>query len=148
MYQNMIREESTVEVTAPPLEDIAKKSKTCGSSSFNTKYGDASFNLNVDAEDENEAQEIPRTMGKDKARGSKKKGAGSFGSSKEERAAYMEIKRRKVELRERELEMEAYMQRQEDMRFYMQPYDHLTEDQLAHMEAMRAEIKAKYNLRY
>ncbi|GJV34025.1 hypothetical protein Tco_1394425 [Tanacetum coccineum] len=120
-------------------------------------------------------QEVPRPMGRDKARGSKKKGAGSSGSSvnmtdealatlmvselatqtasamaikKEERVAYTEIKRREVECRERELEMQAYRQCQEDMRFYMQPYDHLTGDQLAHMKALRAEIKAKYNLPY
>ncbi|GKB38396.1 retrovirus-related pol polyprotein from transposon TNT 1-94, partial [Tanacetum coccineum] len=151
--------------------NAAKKSKTSGSSSFNTESGDASFNLNVDAgdEDENEVQEIPRTMGRDRARGSKKKGAGSSGSSvnindealarlmvselatqtasivamkKEKCTAYMEIKRREVDLRERELEMQVYRQRQEDMRFYMQPYDHLTRVKLAHMEAMRAEIKA------
>ncbi|GKA34441.1 gamma-glutamyltranspeptidase 1 [Tanacetum coccineum] len=117
--------------------NVAKKSKTSGSSSFNTESGDASFNLNVDAEDEdeNEVKEIPRTMGKDKARGSKKKGVGASGSSvnindeafamlmvselatqtqsivamkKEERDVYMEIKRREVDLRERELEMQAY----------------------------------------
>ncbi|GJZ75395.1 hypothetical protein Tco_0639860 [Tanacetum coccineum] len=41
-----------------------------------------------------------------------------------------------------------YKQRQEDMRFCMQPYDHLTRDALNHMEALRAEIKAKYNLPY
>ncbi|GJR53321.1 hypothetical protein Tco_1403842 [Tanacetum coccineum] len=155
----------------------AKKSKTFGSSSFNTEFGDASFNLNVDAgdEDENEVREISRPMGRDKARCLKKKGTGSFGSSvnmtdealarlmvselatqtasamtmnKEERATYMEIKRREVECRERELELQAYRQRQEDMKFYMQPYDHLTVDQLAHMEALRAKIKAKYNLPY
>ncbi|GKF47560.1 hypothetical protein Tco_0137362, partial [Tanacetum coccineum] len=103
--------------------------KTFGSSSFNTESGDASFNLNVDVldEDEIEVQEIPRTLGRDKARGLKKKGAKSTGSSmnmtdealarlmvselatqtasamamkKEERAAYMEIKRREVECRE------------------------------------------------
>ncbi|GJZ28354.1 hypothetical protein Tco_0573001, partial [Tanacetum coccineum] len=136
-----------------------------------------SFNLNVDAEDEdeNEVQEVPRAMGRDIAKGSKKKGTISSGSSvnmndvtlarlmvsglatqtasviamkKEERAAYMEIKMREVECRERELEMQAYRQRQEDLEFYIQPYDHLTGEQLAHMEAMRAEIKAKYNLPY
>ncbi|GKC02437.1 glutathione S-transferase T3-like protein [Tanacetum coccineum] len=161
----------------PKYSKSSKKSKTSGSSSFNTESGDASINLNVDAgdDDENEVQEIPRTMGRDKARGSKKKGVGSSGSSmnmndetlarlmvselatqtasaiamkKDERAAYFEIKKREVELREREFELQAYRQRQEDMRFYMQPYDHLTGVQLAHMEAMRAEIKAKYNLPY
>ncbi|GKF16030.1 hypothetical protein Tco_0057492, partial [Tanacetum coccineum] len=157
--------------------NASKKSKTSRSSSFNTESGDASFNLNVDVgdEDENEVQEIPKTMGRDKARGSKKKGVRSSGSSvninykalarlmvselatqtasivamkKEERAAYMEIKKWEVDLRERELEMQAYRQRQEDMRFYMQPYDHLTRAQLAHMEEMRAKIKVKYNLPY
>ncbi|GKB89787.1 hypothetical protein Tco_0962059, partial [Tanacetum coccineum] len=123
----------------------------------------------VGDDDENEVQEIPRTMGRDKALGLKKKGVGSSGSSmnmndetlarlmvselatqtasaiamkKDERAAYFEIKKREVELREREFELQAYRQRQEDMRFYMQPYDHLTRVQLAHMEAMRSEIKA------
>ncbi|GJV67034.1 stemmadenine O-acetyltransferase [Tanacetum coccineum] len=67
---------------------------------------------------------------------------------KEEHAAYIEIKRREVDLREREFEMQAYRQRKEDIRFYIQPYDHLTGAQLAHMEAMRAKIKVKYNLSY
>ncbi|GJT67041.1 RNA-directed DNA polymerase, eukaryota, reverse transcriptase zinc-binding domain protein [Tanacetum coccineum] len=43
-------------------------------------------------------------------------------------------------------EHEEYKQRQEDIRFYMEPYDHLTGDALIHMEALRAEIKAKWNL--
>ncbi|GJR30885.1 ferredoxin, root R-B1-like protein, partial [Tanacetum coccineum] len=41
---------------------------------------------------------------------------------KEERLAFLYIKRREVDCRERELE-------QQDMRFYLQPYDHLTGDQ-------------------
>ncbi|GKA10715.1 hypothetical protein Tco_0690148 [Tanacetum coccineum] len=63
--------------------NAAKRSKTSGSSSFNTESGDASFNLNVDAgdEDENEVQELPSLIGKDKAKGWKKKGVGSSGSS-------------------------------------------------------------------
>ncbi|GJZ70421.1 hypothetical protein Tco_0633971 [Tanacetum coccineum] len=40
---------------------------------------------------------------------------------KEERLAFLDIKRMEVECRERELE-------QQDMRFYLQPYDHLTGD--------------------
>ncbi|GJS26393.1 zinc finger BED domain-containing protein RICESLEEPER 2-like protein [Tanacetum coccineum] len=113
----------------PKYSKSSKKRKTSGSSLFNTESGDASINLNVDAgdDDENEVQEIPRTMGRDKARGSKKKGVGSSGSSmnmndetlarlmvselatqtasaiamkKDERAAYFEIKKREVELRE------------------------------------------------
>nr|GEV93973.1 hypothetical protein [Tanacetum cinerariifolium] len=56
--------------------NASKRSKTSGSTSFNTESGDASFNLNVDAgdEDENEVQEVPRLIGRDKAKGSKKKG--------------------------------------------------------------------------
>ncbi|GJW72736.1 hypothetical protein Tco_0132106 [Tanacetum coccineum] len=45
-------------------------------------------------------------------------------------------------------EDEIYRQRKEDIRFYMQPYDHLTRDALIHMEALRAKIKAKWNLPY
>nr|GFA40154.1 hypothetical protein [Tanacetum cinerariifolium] len=78
----------------------------------------------------------------DKAKGSKKKGFRSSGSSmnmtdealamlmvfelatqtenamavkKEEQSTYMEIKRREVECRERENAMQEYRQRQEDM---------------------------------
>ncbi|GJR85156.1 hypothetical protein Tco_0209167 [Tanacetum coccineum] len=95
--------------------NVAKKSKTFGSSSFNTESGDASFNLNFDVgdEDENDVQEVPRPMGRDKARGSKSSGssmnmndealarlmvfelatqtASAMAMKKEERAAYMEI---------------------------------------------------------
>nr|GEW30075.1 hypothetical protein [Tanacetum cinerariifolium] len=54
----------------------------------------------------------------------------------------LEIKRTEVECREQELAMQEYKQRQEDIRFYMQVYDHLTKDALAYMEALRAEFKA------
>ncbi|GJU65432.1 glutathione S-transferase T3-like protein [Tanacetum coccineum] len=37
---------------------------------------------------------------------------------------------------------------QQDMRFYLQPYDHLTGDQRKAMDEIRAKIKAKYNLQY
>ncbi|GJV83857.1 putative reverse transcriptase domain-containing protein [Tanacetum coccineum] len=49
----------------PKYSKSSKKSKTSGSSSFNTESGDASINLNVDAgdDDENEVHEILRTMG-------------------------------------------------------------------------------------
>ncbi|GJW38532.1 hypothetical protein Tco_0064377 [Tanacetum coccineum] len=60
---------------------------------------------------------------------------------KEERLAFLDIKRREVECREREIE-------QQDMRFYLQPYDHLTGDQRKAMDEIRAKIKAKYNLQY
>nr|GEZ01200.1 hypothetical protein [Tanacetum cinerariifolium] len=59
--------------------NASKISKTSRSSSFNTESENASFNLNVDAEDddENEMHEVPRPIGRDKAKGSKKKGFGS-----------------------------------------------------------------------
>ncbi|GKC47725.1 hypothetical protein Tco_1065447, partial [Tanacetum coccineum] len=68
------------------------------------------------------------------------------GNKERKHAAYMEIKRREVECHEQELVIQEYRLRQEDTRFYMQPYDHLSGDALAHMEALRAEIKVKYNL--
>nr|GEV52857.1 hypothetical protein [Tanacetum cinerariifolium] len=62
-------------------------------------------------------------------------------SGEEERLAFLEIKRRDVECREQEIE-------QQDMRFYLQPNDHLTGDQQNAVEEIRAKIKAKYNLQY
>ncbi|GKC60653.1 hypothetical protein Tco_1088251 [Tanacetum coccineum] len=72
----------------------------------------------------------------------------AIGMKKEERLTFMEIKRRDVELREREVAMLEYRQRQEDTRFFMQPFEHLTMHALARMEALRAQIKAKWNLPY
>ncbi|GKD65342.1 hypothetical protein Tco_1307450, partial [Tanacetum coccineum] len=60
---------------------------------------------------------------------------------KTERLAFLEIKRREVECRERDIE-------QQDMRYYLQPYDHLIGDQRNAMEEIKAKIKAKYNLQY
>nr|GFA65766.1 hypothetical protein [Tanacetum cinerariifolium] len=135
----------------------SKRHKSSGSSSFNTESGEQSINLNTifcDT-DEDEVQEI-RPEGRDKARAAarKKKGSKSTGSSnvnedalaklmvtemtaqeKEERLAFFDIKMRKVECRERELE-------QQDVRFYLQPYDHLTGDQRKGTDEIRAKIKA------
>nr|GEU42032.1 hypothetical protein [Tanacetum cinerariifolium] len=103
-------------------------------------------------------------MGRDKAReDAKKKGSSTSVSSsmndealarlmviemvtqeKEQRDTILEIKGREVECRERELEAQEYRQRQEDIRFYLQPYDHLTGEQRMAMEEAKAEIKAKY----
>ncbi|GJR81094.1 hypothetical protein Tco_0151879 [Tanacetum coccineum] len=41
-----------------------------------------------------------------------------------------------------------YRQQQEDIRFYLQAYDHLTGDQRMAIDEARAKIKAKYNLQY
>ncbi|GJR93029.1 hypothetical protein Tco_0265203 [Tanacetum coccineum] len=111
------------------------------------KVWDASINLNVDVGDdeEDEVQELRRPMRKDKVKGLKKKGPRSSGSSSSTNDEA--LARREMECRERELTMQEYRQRQEDIRFYMQPYDHLTGDALNHIEALRA-IKARWNLPY
>ncbi|GJW89512.1 hypothetical protein Tco_0164852 [Tanacetum coccineum] len=41
---------------------------------------------------------------------------------------------------------QEHQARQEDIKFYLQPYDHLTEDQRMAMDEARATINAKYNL--
>ncbi|GJS03576.1 glutathione S-transferase T3-like protein [Tanacetum coccineum] len=141
----------------------SKRHKSSGSSSFNTESGEASINLNTNVgdNDEDEVQEIRRPEGRDKARGAgKNKGSKMSGSStinedalarlmvsemtaheKEERLAFLKIKRREVECCEREI-------KQQDMRLYLLPYDHLTRDQRNAMDEIRAKIKAKYNLQY
>nr|GEU31594.1 hypothetical protein [Tanacetum cinerariifolium] len=65
-------------------EDSGKRYKTSGSSSFNTDFGEASINLNVDVGDdeEDEVREIRRPIGRDKTNGSmNKKGQRALGSS-------------------------------------------------------------------
>ncbi|GJS87982.1 hypothetical protein Tco_0770618 [Tanacetum coccineum] len=146
------------------LRHCSKWHKSTGSSSFNTESGEASINLNtnVDNNDEDGVQEIQRPEGMDKAKAAARKNKGSKSSAsssvnedalarlivtemgaqeKEERLAFLDIKMREVECRERELE-------QQDMRFYIQPYDHLVEDQQKAMDEITAKIKATYNLQY
>ncbi|GJS82078.1 hypothetical protein Tco_0748619 [Tanacetum coccineum] len=99
------------------------------------------------------------TRGRDKARAAEKnKGSKALGSltmnddalsrlmvtemtaqEKEERLAFIEIKRREVEYHEREVAAQEYRAQQEDIRFYLQPYD---------QGEVMAKIKAKYNLQY
>ncbi|GJZ04022.1 hypothetical protein Tco_0537297 [Tanacetum coccineum] len=144
----------------------SKRYKTSGSSSFNTESGEASINLNANVGDdeEDEVQKIQRPIGKDNAKdAAKKKGSRASGSSsmndealarlmvtemenqeKEEHLAFLEIKMREVECREREVKNNEYRQRQKDIRLYLQPYDHLVGDARAEMESLRA----KYNLPY
>nr|GEU85579.1 hypothetical protein [Tanacetum cinerariifolium] len=130
-------------------EGGSKKHKASGSSSFNKESGDASINLNTNVVDEDDVQEIRLSGGRDKARADgKNKGSKTSGSStmngdalarlmvtemtaqeKPERLAFMEIKRRDVEYRKREVAAQEYRAQQEDIRFYLQPYDHLTGDQ-------------------
>nr|GEY12359.1 hypothetical protein [Tanacetum cinerariifolium] len=138
----------------------SKRYKSSGSSSFNTNYEEAiiKLNANVGDDDEDEVQEIRRPIGRDKAKdAAKKKGSRASGSSstndealarlmvtemacqeKEERLAFLEIKRRKVECREREVRNYEYRQCQDDIRFYLQPYDHLTGDVRLAIEELRA----------
>ncbi|GKD19592.1 gamma-glutamyltranspeptidase 1 [Tanacetum coccineum] len=128
-------------------EGGSKRHKSTGSSSFNTESEEANINLNtnVDDNDEDEVQEIQRPDGRDKAINEDalarlmvtEMGA----QEKEERLAFLEIKRREAKCCERELE-------QQDMRFYLQSYDHLVGDQRKVMDEIRAKIKAKYNLQF
>ncbi|GJT78982.1 glutathione S-transferase T3-like protein [Tanacetum coccineum] len=146
----------------------SKRRKSSGSSSFNTESGEASINLNTNVGDNNEdeVQEIRRPEGRDKARAAgKNKGSKESGSSTMNEDAlarlmvsemtaqetiqhenFLEMKRREVECREREIATQKYRQEQEAMRFYLQPYDHLTGDQRMTMDEIRAKIKTKYNL--
>nr|GFB55804.1 hypothetical protein [Tanacetum cinerariifolium] len=126
----------------------SKRNKSSRSSSFNTESEKASINLNANVGDdeEDEEWEIRRPIGRDKAKDTaKKKGSRVSGSSsmndealarlmvtnmanqeKEERLASLEIKMGDVECREREIRNQEYKQRQKDLRFYLQPYDHLS----------------------
>nr|GEU66237.1 hypothetical protein [Tanacetum cinerariifolium] len=67
---------------------------------------------------------------------------------KQERAEFLEIKKREMKIGEQELAMQEYKQRQKDMRSYMQPYNHLTRHVLKQMEELMARIKAKWNFPY
>ncbi|GJW99702.1 putative reverse transcriptase domain-containing protein [Tanacetum coccineum] len=100
----------------------SKRYKSFGSSSFNTESGKASINLNANVgdEEEDEVEEIRRPMGRDKAKDdaikneSRASGSSSMNDEalarlmvtemasqeKEERLAFLEIKRREVECRD------------------------------------------------
>ncbi|GJZ62157.1 transposon ty3-G gag-pol polyprotein [Tanacetum coccineum] len=60
----------------------------------------------------------------------------------EQREAFIELKRREVECREREIAATEYRAQQEDMKLYLQPYDHLTGEQRLAWDEIRAKIKA------
>nr|GFD52866.1 hypothetical protein [Tanacetum cinerariifolium] len=59
---------------------------------------------------------------------------------KEERLAFLKIKMREVECREREVRNQECRQSQGNIRFYLEPYGHLTRDARMAMEELRAEI--------
>nr|GEY44780.1 hypothetical protein [Tanacetum cinerariifolium] len=110
-------------------EGGSKRHKSTGSSSFNIESGEASINLNTTVGDNDEDEDaLARLMVTEMTT-----------HEKEERLAFLDIKRREVECREREIE-------QQDMRFYLQPYDHLTGDQRKTMDEIKAKIKTKHNL--
>ncbi|GKC08958.1 hypothetical protein Tco_1000568 [Tanacetum coccineum] len=148
-------------------EGSSKKNKSSGSSSFNTEFRDTSINLNITVADEDGVQEIRRPGGRDKARAAaKNKRSKASGSSTmnddasarlmvnemsaevQQREAFMELKRREVECREREIAATEYRAQQEDIKLYLQLYYHLTGEQRLAMNEIRAKIKAKYNLQY
>ncbi|GKD12481.1 hypothetical protein Tco_1196888 [Tanacetum coccineum] len=134
-------------------EKVGKRYKTYESSLFNTESGDACVNLNVDAgyDEEDEVRDVaPRPIGRDKAKNLKKKWVGSSGTSsimndealarlmvfelamhnehakemmKQERAEFLEIKKKEMKIHEQELAMQEYKQRQKDKMFYMHPYN-------------------------
>nr|GEX53631.1 hypothetical protein [Tanacetum cinerariifolium] len=125
--------ETEVPKFAAECEGGSKRHKSCGSSSFNTESGDASINLNTNVgyNDEDEVQEIRRTVDRDKARAAaKNKVSKTSGSStmndhplarlmvteitaqeKEEHLAFIEIKEREVECHEREVAAQEYQAR-------------------------------------
>ncbi|GJS63625.1 hypothetical protein Tco_0678189 [Tanacetum coccineum] len=146
----------------------SKRHKSSGSSSFNTESGDASINLNNIVADDDEVQEIRQPVGRDKARAAvKNKGSKAPGSSTmnddalamlavnemttaevEQREAFIELKRREVECREREIATTEYRAQQEDMKLYLQPYAYFTGEQRLAWDEIWAKIKAKYNLQF
>ncbi|GJW99566.1 RNA-directed DNA polymerase [Tanacetum coccineum] len=125
------------EITFPNFnqwsEGSSKRHKSSGSSLFNTESGDASINLNTTVADEDEVQLMVNEM---------------TCAEVQQRDAFMELKRREIECRKREIVATEYRAQQEDIKLYLQPYDHLTGDQRLSMEEIRAKIKAKYNLQY
>nr|GEW40796.1 retrovirus-related Pol polyprotein from transposon TNT 1-94 [Tanacetum cinerariifolium] len=64
----------------------------------------------------------------------------------QQREAFMELKRREVECHQREIATTEYRAQQEDIKLYLQPYDHLTGEQRLAMDEIKAKIKANYNL--
>ncbi|GJY67765.1 hypothetical protein Tco_0470747, partial [Tanacetum coccineum] len=59
----------------------------------------------------------------------------------EQRETFIDLKRREVECREREIAATEYRAQQEDMKLYLQPYEHLTGEQRFAWEEIRAKIK-------
>ncbi|GJT81853.1 hypothetical protein Tco_1056195 [Tanacetum coccineum] len=173
VYHNVNRRAKWREVVIPDFEkkQLEKNNKYKSSSfgSFNTTQPlEGSFNLNVEAgEDEkDDVHEVQRPMGMDRA---KKKGVASSTSSTSEneealarlmvneyatlnelfnviryqnREAFLEIKKMELELKEQEIKMREYEQRQKDKIFYLHPTHHLTGVHLDQVLKMKRAIKA------
>ncbi|GJR87254.1 reverse transcriptase domain-containing protein [Tanacetum coccineum] len=102
----------------------SKRHKSSGSSSFNAESGDASINLNNTVDDEDDVQEIRRPHGRDKAKnkGSKESGSSTMNDDAlarlmvtemtaaevAQREKFMELERKEVECREREIAAAEY----------------------------------------
>nr|GEW05619.1 hypothetical protein [Tanacetum cinerariifolium] len=123
-------ETEVLKFLAKSEEGSGKRYKTSGSSSFNTESRKASINLNVDVGDDEKDESstngdaLTRLMVSEMATHNEH----PIEMQKEESKAFLEIKRKEVECRERELANQEYRQRQEDIRFDLQPYDHLIGD--------------------
>ncbi|GKA84605.1 putative reverse transcriptase domain-containing protein [Tanacetum coccineum] len=99
-------------------EGSSKRHKSTGSSSFNTESGEARTKQSLLVKERvKTSASASSSVNEDALARLMVTEMGA--QEKEERLAFLEIKRREVECREREIE-------QQDMRFYLQPYDHLT----------------------
>ncbi|GJW06510.1 hypothetical protein Tco_1568933 [Tanacetum coccineum] len=138
------------DITFPKLSQGSqgsnKRHKSPGSSSFNTDSGEASINLNntVVGDDKVVADDDEVVADDDEVLVVNEMTAAEV----EQREKFIELKRREVECREREIAATEYRTQQEDMKLYLQPYDHLTGEQRLAWEEIRAKIKMKYNLQF
>nr|GEX15079.1 zinc finger, CCHC-type [Tanacetum cinerariifolium] len=107
-----------------------KRYNSSGSSSFNTESGEASINLNTNLGDDDE----------DEVDGNRDDKSGE----RTKRSVFKDQKEG-CECRERDVRNQEYRQCQDDIRFYLQSYDHLTGDARLAMEELRAKIKTKRN---
>ncbi|GJR58539.1 glutathione S-transferase T3-like protein [Tanacetum coccineum] len=129
-----------------------KRHKSYGSSSFNTESRDASINLNntvaarAAAKNKWSKASASSTMNDDAL--ARLVVNEMTAAEVEQREKFIKLKRREVECREREIATTEYRAQQEDMKLYLQPYNHLTGEQRLAWEEIRAKIKAKYNLQF
>ncbi|GKE35298.1 reverse transcriptase domain-containing protein, partial [Tanacetum coccineum] len=105
-------------------QGCSKRHKSSGSNSFNAESGDASINLSNIVNDEDDVKEIRRPKGRDKAKNKGSKASGSSTMNDDaparlmviemtaaevaQREKFMELKRREVECRKREIAAAEY----------------------------------------